>query len=145
VGIAWAGRRTHLSDDRRSLPREKIAPLLKASGVHWINLQKREVSDPDSAPLTGMTDWTNDLTDFGHTAALVANLDLVICADTAVAHLAGAMGKPVWVMLPFVPDWRWMLEREDSPWYPTMRLFRQSSAGDWDGVIERVTEALRSL
>jgi hypothetical protein len=87
-------------------------------------------------------DWTEELHDFADTAALIANLDLVIAVDTAVVHLAGAMGKPVWTLLPFVPDWRWLLEREDSPWYPTMRLFRQSSWGDWDSVITRVVEAL---
>ena len=81
-------------------------------------------------------------TDFAQTAALVAQLDLVICVDTSMAHLAGAMGKPVWLLLPYAPDWRWMLEREDSPWYPTMRLFRQQRAGDWDGVLARVAAAL---
>jgi ADP-heptose:LPS heptosyltransferase len=89
-----------------------------------------------------MTDPTAELADFSDTAALIANLDLVISVDTAVAHLAGAMGKPTWVMLPFAPDWRWMLGREDSPWYPTMKLFRQKSRGDWIEVIARVTEAL---
>jgi ADP-heptose:LPS heptosyltransferase len=89
-----------------------------------------------------LTDWTSELGDFADTAALVENLDLLITADTAVAHLAGAMGKRVWVLVPKAPDWRWMLEREDSPWYPTMRLFRQKSAGDWDEVFERVREEL---
>ena len=81
-----------------------------------------------------LIDWANDLTDFAETAALIHNLDLVISADTAVAHLAGAMGKPTCVLLPFVPDWRWLLGREDSPWYPTMRLFRQGGIGDWGSV-----------
>jgi len=82
------------------------------------------------------------LTDFAQTAGLIANLDLVICVDTAVAHLAGAMGRPVWMMFAFDPDWRWRLDRADSSWYPTMRLFRQNSPGDWDGVVARVKSAL---
>ena len=89
-----------------------------------------------------LTDCTGSWRSFADTAALVANLDLVICVDTAVAHLAGAMGKPVWVLMPFVPDWRWMLDREDSPWYPTMRLFRQRRMGDWTEPIERVVTEL---
>ena len=90
-------------------------------------------------------DFTADLLDFADTAALIANLDLVITVDTAVAHLAGAMGKPVWVMIPFNPDWRWMLEREDTPWYPTMRLFRQRKMGKWDDVIARIGAELRDV
>jgi ADP-heptose:LPS heptosyltransferase len=85
------------------------------------------------------------LTDFTDTAAIVSNLDLVITVDSAVAHLAGALGKPVWTLLPFAPDWRWMLSREDSPWYPTMRLFRQSAPGDWTSVMDRVSTALKTL
>src|SRR4029079_9727176 len=81
--------------------------------------------------------------DFDDTAALVKNLDLLICADTSIAHLAGALAVPVWVAMPFAPDWRWLLEREDSPWYPTMRLFRQKAMGDWDQVFARMTEALQ--
>ena len=90
-------------------------------------------------------DYTEEIADFSDTAALIQNLDLIISVDTAVAHLAGALGKPVWTLLPFVPDWRWMLEREDSPWYPTMRLFRQPSPGDWESVIVRIKEALKEL
>ncbi|HTV47862.1 MAG TPA: glycosyltransferase family 9 protein, partial [Phycisphaerae bacterium] len=103
-----------------------------------------EASIQAKTPPAGMEliDWTAELKDFADTAALIANLDLVITIDTAAVHLAGALGKPVWTLLPFIPDWRWMLEREDSPWYPTMRLFRQSIRGDWDGVIKRVAEAL---
>jgi ADP-heptose:LPS heptosyltransferase len=90
-----------------------------------------------------LVDHANDLRDFTDTAALIANLDLVISVDTAVAHLAGAMGRPVWTLLPFAPDWRWLLNRSDSPWYPTMRLFRQPSIGNWAGALEQVADALR--
>jgi hypothetical protein len=89
-----------------------------------------------------LVDYTDEIQDFSDTAALIENLDLVISVDTAVAHLAGAMGKPVWTLLPFSPDWRWMLNREDSPWYPTMRLFRQPSHGDWESVINNVLKEL---
>jgi ADP-heptose:LPS heptosyltransferase len=86
-----------------------------------------------------------ELNDFADTAAVLSHLDLVISVDTAVVHLAGAMAKPVWVLLPFVPDWRWMLNREDSPWYPTMRLFRQHRPGDWPDVFNRLAAALQSM
>jgi hypothetical protein len=89
-----------------------------------------------------LIDNTEDIEDFSDTAAIIMSLDLVISVDTAVAHLAGALGKPVWTLLPFAPDWRWMLNRDDSPWYPTMRLFRQPSPGDWESVISRVHNEL---
>ena len=89
-----------------------------------------------------LVDLTADIRDFAETAGLISHLDLIVTVDTAVAHLAGAMGKPVWMLLTFVPDWRWLLDREDSPWYPTMRLFRQSVRGEWDDVVKRVAEAL---
>jgi ADP-heptose:LPS heptosyltransferase len=92
-----------------------------------------------------LTDWTSELRDFAETAGIIDNLDLVITVDTAVAHLAGAMGKAVWVLLPFVPDWRWLLNRDDSPWYPTMRLFRQQQIPDWNAPIKRIVEELTSL
>ncbi|HEX5242879.1 MAG TPA: glycosyltransferase family 9 protein, partial [Tepidisphaeraceae bacterium] len=94
---------------------------------------------------TEWVDWTQELHDFADTAALIANLDLVIACDTAVAHLAGAMARPVWTLLPFAPDWRWMLDRSDSPWYPTMRLFRQPRPGDWGSVLENVAIELETL
>ena len=92
-----------------------------------------------------LIDYTEEINDFSDTAALVENLDLIISVDTSVAHLAGALGKPVWTLIPFVPDWRWMLNREDSPWYPTMRLFRQPSHGDWESVIAKVKDELLKL
>ena len=90
-----------------------------------------------------IADWTAELGDFAETAALIANLDLVISCDTAVAHLAGAMGKTVWLLLPFVADWRWLLDRDESPWYPTMRLFRQEKPRDWGSPIKRILQNLR--
>jgi hypothetical protein len=89
-----------------------------------------------------LTDWTAELTDFAETAALMQTLDLIIAVDTAVAHVAGALGKPVWLMLTYLPDWRWMLNRSDSPWYPTMRLFRQTKPGDWSAVLSEVARLL---
>jgi ADP-heptose:LPS heptosyltransferase len=122
----------------------KLAPLGQAPGVRFFSLQKGEAAAEAKTPPAGMelTDWTEELKDFADTAALIANLDLVIAVDTAVVHLAGAMGKPVWTLLPYVPDWRWLLERQDSPWYASMRLFRQPCREDWDSVIAQVVEAL---
>ncbi len=100
-----------------------------------------------ATPPGGMqiADWTAELNDFADTAALLTNLDLVIACDTAVAHLAGAMGKPIWLMLPHVADWRWMVDRDDSPWYPTMRIFRQETPGDWAGLGEQIAAQLRKF
>ncbi|MFN7307803.1 MAG: glycosyltransferase family 9 protein, partial [Acetobacteraceae bacterium] len=100
-------------------------------------------SDQKALDASGLCDLTAELADFADTAALIAGLDLVITVDTSVAHLAAALGKPVWLMLPFAPDFRWLLDREDSPWYPNMRLFRQERPGDWDGVVRRIGAALQ--
>ncbi len=143
IGLAWSGNAAYLDDRRRSIALQSLAPL-HSPDWQLISLQKelrredRQVlaQRPDILPLG------EKLGDFGDTAAVIAQLDLVIAVDTAVAHLAGALGKPFWVLLPFAPDWRWLLGRDDSPWYPTARLFRQSSPGDWDGVIARVVAAL---
>jgi hypothetical protein len=142
VGIAWAGRPGHRFDRYRSLDFSLLAPLWAVPGVQFISLQKGQ-SKPVPPAGADWVDWTDDLDDFAQTAALIENLDLIISVDTAVAHLAGAMGKAVWVLLPFVPDWRWLLDREDSPWYPTMRLFRQPALDDWPAVIGRVAGQLR--
>jgi hypothetical protein len=144
VGLAWAGNKAHKNDRHRSIELSTLAPLGEVPHVSFISLQKGEPAKQATRAPAGITlfDWSNELGDFADTATLIANLDLIISVDTAVAHLAGAMGKPVWTLLPFVPDWRWLLEREDSPWYPTMRLFRQSAPGDWSGVITRVVGAL---
>ena len=113
----------------------------------FYSLQKGEASAQAKTPPPGMRliDWTGDIQSFADTAALMENLDLIISVDTSVAHLAGAIAKPVWVLLPYVPDWRWLLDRADSPWYPTMRLFRQPVLGDWKSVITRVKSEIEKL
>jgi hypothetical protein len=141
IGIVWAGNPAHHNDRRRSVAPAALAPLLAAPGVQWISLQK----GPRSLEITlqhGIADQSRVLTDFAETAALIETLDLVIAVDTATAHLAGALGRPVWVMLPHAPDWRWLTGRADSPWYASMTLFRQSSPGDWASVIDRVAGEL---
>jgi len=145
VGLSWVGRPAHRNDSNRSFPLETLAPLAQSDGVIFYSLQKGKGSEQAKTPPEGMKliDYTDEIQDFSDTAALIENLDLVISIDTAVAHLAGAMGKPVWTLLPFVPDWRWMLKREDSPWYPTMRLFRQPFPGDWESVISNVRKELK--
>jgi hypothetical protein len=150
VGLCWAGGfRPDLLvagsvDRRRSLPLEAFAPLADVGGVEILSLQK----GPPAAQLTEaqaggwegppILDLTAELKDFADTAALVANLDLVITCDTAIAHLAAGLGKPVWILNRFDACWRWLADREDSPWYPGVRLFRQSEPGDWDPVVRRV-------
>ncbi|MEA2778876.1 MAG: hypothetical protein QOK29_420 [Rhodospirillaceae bacterium] len=147
VGFVWTGNPDHPNDHNRSLPIEQLSPLFDLPDISFCSLQ----TGPRAGDLGRLTnfgsglDLSGELVDFAETAAVVANLDLVVAVDTAVAHLAGAMGKPVWLMLPRAPDWRWMLEREDSPWYPTARLFRQPQAGDWDSVIARIAEDLRAV
>jgi hypothetical protein len=143
VGLMWSGNRHPQWHHRRSIPEDVIRPLLALPGVRFHHLQ---VEPPDNAPTTlrnaGLIDFTPDLKDFAETAAFIAELDLIISIDTAVLHLAGALGRPTWALLPAVADWRWGLEAETTPWYPTMRLFRQPKRGDWESVIQRVTEAL---
>lgn len=144
IGLAWSGNAAHRNDRRRSIALARLAPLL-GEGFCWIGLQK-ELREADAAALAAMPQLHplgQQLEDFADTAALLAHLDLVITVDTAIAHLAGAMGKPVWLLLPATPDWRWLLDREDSPWYPTARLFRQEEAGNWEGVLAQVAFALR--
>jgi Flp pilus assembly protein TadD len=143
VGIAWAG---NVYPPSRSMQLSMLEPLAGIPNLWFCSLQKGEGARQLAAGGSSLSinDWTNELTDFTDTAALIANLDMVLSVDTSVAHLAGAMGKPTWVMLKTVPDFRWMMERADSPWYPTMRLFRQKQAGDWGGVVRAVAEALES-
>jgi len=145
VGLAWAGAAGNLNDRERSMALVRFAPLAQVPGVRFYSLQKGPAAVEAAAPPAGMhlTDISADLREFADTAAAIENLDLVICVDTAVGHLAGALGKPVWVPLAFSPDWRWMLDRSDTPWYSTMRLFRQQRPGDWQTVMQRVSEELR--
>ena len=147
VGLAWAGNPERVRmDRRRSIAIERLVPLAGVPGVDLVSLQKGPAAEAlaGSALAGAMHDWTDELADFADTAALVETLDLIVGVDTAVVHLAGAMGKPVWLLNRFDTCWRWLRERDDSPWYPTLRQFRQPSPGDWDSVIARVREALRS-
>jgi hypothetical protein len=144
IGLAWTGRPTHPNDRRRSMSLDRLAPIATAGRACFVSLQK-PVPTADQLALAqfpGLTDLSADLTDFGETAAIIASLDLVITVDTAIGHLTGAMGRPVWILLPRTSDWRWLLDRTDSPWYPTARLFRQTTLGAWDPVIAEVTSAL---
>jgi Flp pilus assembly protein TadD len=146
IGLAWTGRPTHPNDRRRSLALSRLRPLAEATDAVFVSLQKpMPASDLEAIPLfRGMLDLSGDLADFGETAAVIENLDMVVTVDTSMGHLAGALGKPVWIMLPKAADWRWMLDRSDSPWYPTVRLFRQTYPGAWDAVLAEVATALAS-
>ncbi|MFN7594162.1 MAG: tetratricopeptide repeat protein, partial [bacterium] len=142
IGLVWSGSPIHTNDANRSVALARLSPLFRSGDV-WVSLQKEvRASDQNTLHASGLCDLTAELSDFADTAALIAALDLVITVDTSVAHLAAALGKPVWLMLPFAPDFRWLLDREDSPWYPKMRLFRQERPGDWDGVVGRIAAAL---
>ena len=147
VGLVWAGRPKEDEPHNPACPLEKFRPLAQVPGVALYSLQKGEAARQarQISPDMGLIDWTAELHDFADTAALMGQMDLVISVDTSMAHLAGALGKPVWLMLPLLPDFRWLLWREDSPWYPTMRLFRQKHLGDWDEVFQRIVQALRKL
>jgi tetratricopeptide (TPR) repeat protein len=153
VGLVWAGGTRndapslHAIDRRRSVRLEQYAPLSEIAGVRFFSLQKDGPAAQARQPPAGLdlTDWAAELRDFADTAALVAGLDLVITVDTSVAHLAGALGKPVWVLSRFDGCWRWLNGREDSPWYPTARVFHQKAPGAWDEVIERVASELATL
>ena len=147
VGLVWRGFGGHVNDANRSLPGLAcLAPLLGLPGVKFFSLQRGMEADAGAGETLPpqLADLGPDIADFGDTAAIVAGLDLVICVDTAVAHVAGALGKPCWVLLPAVhPDWRWMEERTDSPWYPgALRLYRQARPGDWDGVVGQLAADL---
>jgi tetratricopeptide (TPR) repeat protein len=153
VGLCWAGNAredqpaAHAIDRRRSITLAHYAPLAGIAGVQFVSLQKGEAAAQATVPQAGLVlhDWTDALDDFADTAALIAALDLVITVDTAVAHLAGALGKPVWILNRFDACWRWLLDRDDSPWYPTARLLHQPAPGDWDSVIAAVAAALRQV
>jgi hypothetical protein len=146
VGLAWAGNPLHVNDFRRSIGLDRLKPLWDMGGASFISLQVGpRAADIALLPPGKITDVSAELTDFAETAGAIMSLDLVITVDTAIAHLAGALGKPVWVMLPFSPDWRWLLHRNDSPWYPTTRLYRQPAPGDWSDVIASVAADLGAL
>jgi tetratricopeptide (TPR) repeat protein len=146
IGLVWSGNPKYSTDVRRSVPLELVLPFISPDAA-WYSLQK-EVRDEDRrqlGPNPPIVDFSQSLNDFSDTAALIAQLDLVTSVDTAVAHLAGALGKPVWILLPFHPDFRWLRDREDSPWYPTARLFRQTHDGDWQGVVDSVFRQRKSF
>jgi tetratricopeptide (TPR) repeat protein len=153
VGLCWAGNAlrpnpsARLLDRRRSIALARLAPLAGVAGVRFVSLQKGDGAAQVAVPDAGVSlhDWTDELNDFADTAALIEALDLVITVDTSVAHAAGALGKPVWILNRFDGCWRWLLERDDSPWYPTARLFRQPTQGDWDSVVGAVAAALCEL
>jgi tetratricopeptide (TPR) repeat protein len=143
IAIAWSGNAEHFNDRNRSIPFARLAPLFSVP-ARFVSIQ-RDVRSEDAAALAAesrVTHLGSELENFTDTAAVIALSDLVISADTAVAHLAGAMGRPLWVLIPFQPDWRWTLDGETSPWYPTARLFRQTTLGDWDRAIVRVAAEL---
>ena len=152
VGLCWAGDRGRSPgmiawNRRRSITLDTLAPLGKVSGVQFVSLQKGPPAAEAARPPHGMKlhDFTSDLHDFADTAALIDCLDLVISVDTSVVHLAGALGKPVWLLNRFDTDWRWLQNRDDSPWYPSLRQFRQPTPGDWQSVISRARDALQRL
>lgn len=143
VGLVWAGNQAMSGDNRRSLPLERFSELADLPGVSFVSLQKGPGTSQSPPPGLSLHDWTDDLHDFGETAALIEALDLVIGVDTAVVHLAGALGRPVWLLNRFDRCWRWLLNRDDSPWYPTLRQFRQPQPGDWRSVLRSVRAELQ--
>jgi len=145
VGIVWAGAKANLNDRNRSIPFESMSVLGDIDGISWFGLQKGRDEDRDRWMKLKIDPLGQDISDFSDTAAIIAQLDLVISVDTAIVHLAGALGKPVWNMVTFSPDWRWLLDRRDSIWYPTMLLFRQPKPGDWASVLRNVHSCLSKL
>jgi len=147
VGIAWSGRPSHNNDRNRSIRLERLAPLAAVAGIVLVSLQKgpaaAQCADwPGPAPLVNLD---AQIESFEDTAAILAQLDLLVSVDTSVGHLAGALGKPAWIMLPFAPDWRWLMARSDSPWYPSVRLFRQGAPRAWTPLIESVAGELAAF
>jgi hypothetical protein len=146
IGLAWAGNSNHLNDRLRSTTLKSLAPLARVD-AEFFNLQFGRFSGEISNPPAGMNlvDSTPMIHDFAETAAMISNLDLIISVDTAIVHLAGAMSVPTWVLLQFSPDFRWLLNSDSTPWYPSLRLFRQKSVGDYAEVVERMAEELVNL
>lgn len=146
VGLLWFGSASNPRDKIRSLQLDALAPLLEMPfEFHSLQNEVRDSDQPVLEVFRQIQQHQDELKDFTDTAALISELDLVITVDTAVAHLAGALGKPIWILLPFVPDWRWMNDRQDSPWYPSARLFRQAKQGDWKNVISNVRDELQKM
>ncbi len=147
IGLAWSGNPKYKRDRHRSCSLKIFSTIAQIEGISLYSLQKGHGTEQlkELRDELKIIDFDSEIKDFSDTAAIIENLDLTISVDTAVAHLTGAMGKPVWTMLPFVPDWRWMLNREDSPWYPTMRLFRQHTPGDWVTVLSNIKKELRLI
>jgi tetratricopeptide (TPR) repeat protein len=144
VGLVWAGNQTMSGDRRRSIALERFSELADLPGVSFVSLQKGPAASQSPPPGLSLHDWTDDLHDFGETARLIEALDLVISVDTGVAHLAGALGRSVWLLNRFDRCWRWLLDRDDSPWYPTLRQFRQIQPGDWSRVLQDVRAELET-
>ena len=147
VGLTWQGNRAYETDYLRSISFNEISPLIESGLAEFYAIQKGSVAKniPTMPNLLNLGPDLDNKDAFIDTAAVMMSLDLIITSDTASAHLAGALGKPVWVLLSSAPDWRWQLEREDSPWYPTMRLFRQPFPGDWTNVLAAVRNALKDF
>ena len=147
VGLVWAGKPSHKNDHNRSLGFEPLIGLLGLRNILFFSLQiGPRAEEMRTAGCDGLIyDLSGSIKDFADTAVLLEALDLLITVDTSPAHLAGALGKPVWALIPYVPDWRWLLDRDDSPWYPSLWLFRQDQQGDWTGPLRRVAEALKAL
>jgi hypothetical protein len=147
VGLFWSGRPTHLQNHRRSLRLAQLAPILDVPGVQFVGIQVPvpEQDKPEIAARENFLDLSESLTSFAETAAVISHLHLVISVDSAVAHLTGALGKPIWTLIYRPADWRWLINRSDTPWYPTMSLFHQENMGDWEPVIRRVAAELESL
>jgi tetratricopeptide (TPR) repeat protein len=146
IGLVWSGNPHHKNDRRRSMNLSSLAPILELDAT-FVSLQKNIRAEDKSSLLehSGISNVAEHLQDFTDTAALISCLDLVISVDTSVAHLAGALGCPVWILLPYTPDWRWLLDRHDSPWYESARLFRQGQTREWSSVLDRVGKALQEL
>jgi hypothetical protein len=141
----WAGNPKQANDRNRSSRLDVLAPLFDLPGISWVSLQKGAVTAQLDGYRDRIVDLDPELNSYSDTAAALSALDLLISVDTSVAHLAGALGRPTWVMLCYMPDWRWLLEREDTPFYPGMRLFRQDEIGDWEGVVQKLMIALHAL
>jgi hypothetical protein len=142
IGITWSGSQLHTNDHNRSMSLTQLMPLLKID-VDWHILQTEIRKDDEFLlPQTTLKDWRPELSSMQETAGLLNQLDLLITVDTSVAHLSAALGKPTWIMLPFAPDFRWLLNRTDSPWYPSVQLFRQSKPNDWESVTNQIIQTL---